>query len=184
MGVSEMAAKKKQNKADKKRKLLLVLRILLLTAALLYLFFFFYNNNFADYKAKIYFSSVDANYLKFEERVLDESNDFYFQLFKELKAGPENKELRETIPEESKLLGYQLEEKVLTLNFSLELRNNHWGGSTGETMTIYSIVNTYTSLDEIESVKILLEGEEVETLVGHLDLTQPLMYNQKLTVGN
>jgi spore germination protein GerM len=184
MGVIKMAAKKKGFKVDKKRKLLLVLRILLLTAAFLYLFFFFYNNYFLENKVKLYFSSVDANYLKVEERVLDENDDFYLQLFKELIDGPENKGLGRTIPQGSKLLDYQLEGKVLTLNFSLELRNNHWGGSTGETMTIYSIVNTYTSLEEIESVKILLGGEEVETLVGHLDLTQPLMYNQKLTVGN
>jgi len=184
MEASKMAAKKKKITGDKKRKLLLVLRILLLTAALLYLFFFFYNNYFVENKAKLYFSSVDANYLKVEERVLDEKGDLYLQLFKELKAGPTEKELVRTIPEESKLLDYQIEGNNLKLNFSLELRNNHWGGSTGELMTIYSIVNTYTSLDEVESVKILLEGEEVETLVGHLDLSQPLMYNQKLTVSN
>jgi hypothetical protein len=51
-------------------------------------------------------------------------------------------------------------------------------------LTVYSIVNSYTALSEVESVKILLEGEEVESLVGHLDLTQPLMYNQKLTEGS
>lgn len=179
-----MAANKKKLKADKKRKLLLVLRILLLTAAFLYLFSFFYNNYFMEDKAKLYFASVDANHLKVEKRVLDKEGDIYFQLFEELKAGPENEKLAETIPKGSKLLDYQLDEKVLTLNFSLELRNNHWGGSTGEIMTIYSIVNTYTSLENVENVKILLEGEEVETLVGHLDLTQPLMYNQKLTGGN
>ncbi len=179
-----MAAKKKEIMADKKRKLLLILRILLLAAAILYLFFLFYNNYFVENKAALYFSSVDANYLQVEERVLDKKGDLYFQLFEELKSGPKNDQLFRTIPEGSKLLDYELEAKVLTLNFSLELRDNHWGGSTGELMTIYSIVNTFTALDKVESVKILLEGEEVETLVGHLDLSQPLMYNQKLTVGN
>ena len=179
-----MVTKKKKNNYDQKRKLLLVLRILLLTVALLYLFFFFYNNYIVRNKAELYFSTVSADYLKVEKREIDEERDLYFQLFEELKTGPQSKELLRTIPEESQLLSYELEEKVLTLNFSLELRNNHWGGSTGEIMTVYSIVNTYTSLDEVKSVKILLEGEEVETLVGHLDLTQPLMYNRKLTEVN
>lgn len=179
-----MAEKNKKVNFDKKRKILLILRILLLTAAFLYLLFFFYNNYLAEEKLEIYFSSPNANYLIAEKRSLDEEADLYFQLFEELLLGPENKELAGTIPDKTKLLDYQLEEKLLTLNFNLKLRTNHWGGSTGEIMTVYSIVNTYTALAEVESVKILLEGEKIETLVGHLDLTRPLRYNKKLTAAN
>jgi len=179
-----MTAKKSKLSADQKRKLLLILRILLLTAAALYLFFFFYNSYFAENKIKIYFSDDSANYLAAEKRDIDEDMDLYLQIFEELKAGPENDNLQNTIPEGSKLIDYQLENKFLTLNFNLALKNNHWGGSTGEQLTVFSIVNSYTSLDEVDSVKILLEGEEVESLVGHLDLTQPLLYNQKLTKEN
>lgn len=176
-----MAAKKFKLSTDQKRKLLLLLRILLLTAAVLYLFFLFYNNYLLEKKFKVYFSTADAAYLKAESRKIDEDSDLYFQIFEELKAGPESNKLSETIPEDSQLLDYQLDNKLLTLNFNLALKTNHWGGSTGELLTVYSIVNSYTALSEVESVKILLAGEEVESLVGHLDLTQPLMYNQKLT---
>lgn len=179
-----MAAENKIFKADQNRKILLILRILLLTAAVLYLLFFLYNNYFIQNKAELYFASADANYLRVEKRSLNEESDLFIQLFEELKAGPKSSELGITIPEASRLLDYKLEGKLLTLNFSLELRDNHWGGSTGEIMTVYSIVNTYTSLPEVDSVKILIEGEQVETLVGHLDLTEPLMYNQKLTEDN
>ncbi len=175
-----MNAKKYKLSADQKRKLLLILRILLLTAALLYLVFLFYNNYLAEKEFEVYFSTADAAYLKAEKRKIEEDSDLYFQIFEQLKAGPESEKLTRTIPEGSQLLDYQLDNKQLTLNFNLALKTNHWGGSTGEQLTIYSIVNSYTALSEVESVKILLAGEEVESLVGHLDLTQPLMYNQKL----
>jgi spore germination protein GerM len=181
---NKMAAQKKNLNGNQKRKILLVLRILLLTAAVLYLLFFLYNNYFVQNKVELYFASADANYLRVEKRTIDEESDLFIQLFEELKAGPENSELTKTIPTASRLLNYELEGKLLTLNFSLELRSNHWGGSTGEIMTVYSIVNTYTALAEVDKVRILLDGKQVETLVGHLDLTEPLMYNQKLTEDN
>ncbi len=176
-----MDTKKSKLSADQKRKMLLILRILLLTAAVLYLLFLFYNNYLLEKKFEVYFSTTDAAYLKAESRSIDEDGDLYFQIFDELKAGPESDNLSKTIPEETKLIDYQLDNKKLTLNFNRALKTNHWGGSTGELLTVYSIVNSYTALSEVESVKILLEEEEVESLVGHLDLTQPLMYNQKLT---
>ncbi|MFW6294135.1 MAG: GerMN domain-containing protein [Halanaerobium sp.] len=178
-----MALKLKKINSAQKRKLLLILRILLLTAAVLYLFFLFYNNYFNGKKIEVYFSTADANYLRAEDRTLTEDEDRYLQIFDELKAGPESEELVATIPEGSKLLDYQLEDELIILNFNQAFRDNHWGGSAGESMTVYSIVNSYTALAELESVKILIEGEEVESLAGHLDLTKPLMYNQKLTEG-
>lgn len=181
MGVNKMAAEKGILNADQKRKILLVLRILLLTAAVIYLVFFVINNFSADdNEFNVYFSNSDATFLEKEKRKITKKEDLYQQLFKELKTGPKSKELRPTIPEGVSLLDYQIKDKTIVLNFNQELRDNHWGGSTGEIMTVYSIVNTYTSLKDIEKVKILLENKEIESLVGHLDLTGPLMYNQKL----
>lgn len=165
---------------DQKRKMLLILRIVLLTAAVFYLLFLLYNNYFAEEKYEVYYATADANFLKAEERVIDQEKDLYFELFEELKAGPESSELRITIPENSELIDYKIETKKITLNFNSALKTNHWGGSAGEQMTVYSIVNTYTNLDQIDSVEILLEGKNIESLVGHLDLSQPLIYNQKL----
>jgi germination protein M len=60
------------------------------------------------------------------------------------------------------------------LDFSRELQTLHTGGTTGEILTVYSIVNTLTmNFKEVERVQILIDGDEVETLVGHLDLEQP-----------
>lgn len=41
-------------------------------------------------------------------------------------------------------------------------------------MLVGSIVDTLTEFPEVKQVQILIEGKKVETLGGHMDLTQPL----------
>lgn len=176
-----MAAKNFNLTGFNKRKLLFILRILVLTFAVFYLIFFLYNHYFVDDQIELYFSNNNASFLKIERRLKSEQKDIYFQLFEELKAGPKSEKLNQTIPGGSKLLDYELKGELIILNFNDLLQQNHWGGSTGELMTVYSIVNTYSSLAEINSVKIIIEGREVDTLAGHLDLSQPLRYNKSLT---
>ena len=49
------------------------------------------------------------------------------------------------------------------------------GGSLNELHTVYSIVATLTeSFPEIFAVQFLVEGEQIETLAGHVDLSHPL----------
>lgn len=64
------------------------------------------------------------------------------------------------------------------VDLSAEAAANHPGGSMGEALTIYSIVNALTvSLPSVRAVQILIDGREVETLAGHVDLRHPLPKN-------
>ena len=47
-------------------------------------------------------------------------------------------------------------------------------------MTVYSIVNSLTQFEDIEKVQILIAGEEIETLAGHMDLAYPLERDESL----
>jgi hypothetical protein len=61
------------------------------------------------------------------------------------------------------------------VDFSGSLRTNHPGGSVSEILTVYAIVSALTvNLPAITSVQILVDGHEVDTLAGHLDLRRPL----------
>jgi spore germination protein GerM len=61
------------------------------------------------------------------------------------------------------------------VDFSGSLRKNHPGGSSSEILTVYAIVSALTvNLPAITSVQILIEGHEVDTLAGHVDLRRPL----------
>ena len=57
----------------------------------------------------------------------------------------------------------------------------HTGGSRDELLTIYTLVNALTSnLPAVTSVQVLVNGKEVDTLAGHVDLRRPLGKNLAL----
>ena len=63
-----------------------------------------------------------------------------------------------------------------------EIRTKHSGGSLAEIFTTYAIVNALTvNLPAITRVQILIDGKEVDTLAGHVDLRHPLQKNLKWT---
>ena len=66
------------------------------------------------------------------------------------------------------------------VDLSAEVSDDHSGGSLEELFTVYSIVNALTmNLPAITAVQILVEGREVDTLAGHVDLRRPLERNLK-----
>jgi len=61
------------------------------------------------------------------------------------------------------------------VDLSGELSTHHGGGSLDEILTVYTIVNALTvNLPAISRVQILVDGKEVDTLAGHVDLRHPL----------
>jgi len=64
------------------------------------------------------------------------------------------------------------------VDLSREVSARHTGGSLAETLTVYALVNVLTvNLPAISGVQILVEGEEVDTLAGHIDLRHPFRKN-------
>jgi len=150
----------------------------ILILGLMYLIFF--TSPQAQLKeVKLYFSYNQAQNLKAEVREV-KTDKLYKNTIRELIKGPSKEDLGRTIPEGTELINLELEEDILTLNFNSNFRKNHWGGSTGEIMTIYSIVNTMCQFSEVDQVLFLLEGEQVESLVGHVSLNEPVSSNNKL----
>jgi hypothetical protein len=62
-----------------------------------------------------------------------------------------------------------------------EVASTHPGGSLDELLTVYAIVDALTvNLPSVTSVQILIDGKEVDTLAGHVDLRRPLPANRSL----
>ena len=52
----------------------------------------------------------------------------------------------------------------------------HPGGSLTELLTVQAIVNAVTAnLPAVQRVQILVDGKELDTLAGHVDLRRPLL---------
>ncbi len=67
------------------------------------------------------------------------------------------------------------------VDLSEEVALGHSGGSREELFTVYAIVNALTlNLAAVDAVQILVDGVEVDTLVGHVDLQRPLRQNLDL----
>ena len=64
------------------------------------------------------------------------------------------------------------------VDLSREVASAHPGGTLNELLTVYTIVNALTvNLPAVTAVQVLIDGKEVETLAGHVDLRQPLAKN-------
>lgn len=64
------------------------------------------------------------------------------------------------------------------VDLTREFVTGHTGGSTNELLTVYSIVNALcANLPAVHSVELLVDGKQVDTLAGHVDLRRPLEKN-------
>jgi hypothetical protein len=61
----------------------------------------------------------------------------------------------------------------------------HAGGSFGEALTVAALVNAVTAnLVTARTVRLLVEGREVDTLAGHIDVSGPLSQDMSLVVSD
>lgn len=123
---------------------------------------------------KVYYPDENATGLVAVEKSIKDTGNKYQAAVEALMAGTDKKGLANVFPKKAKLLQVTVSGKVAKVDFSRELQKNFVGGSTGEEMLVGSVVNTLTEFPEIQKVQILVDGQEVETLSGHMDLSQPL----------
>jgi Sporulation and spore germination len=64
------------------------------------------------------------------------------------------------------------------VDLSREVVAAHPGGTISELLSVYTLVNALTeNLPAVTAVQVLVDGKEVDTLAGHVDLRRPLAKN-------
>lgn len=67
------------------------------------------------------------------------------------------------------------------VDLSREVSTAHPGGSLTELLTVHAIVNAVTAnLPAVQRVQITVDGKEVDTLAGHVDIRRPLSRDASL----
>lgn len=94
-------------------------------------------------------------------------------LVEQLLAGPPQQGLAPVFAPNTRLLGVELDEGIAVLNFSAAVVPTA-GGSFEEQLALWTLTETVCSVPGINGIKILIAGQERETLGGHLDLTTVL----------
>jgi len=61
------------------------------------------------------------------------------------------------------------------VDLSRQLLTGHAGGSMNEALAVYALVNAMAvNLPDVSAVQLLVDGQEVDSIDGHLDLRHPL----------
>jgi Sporulation and spore germination len=105
------------------------------------------------------------------------------QVLNTLLAGPVDAELR-TLPPDAVLLAfYLLPNGTAVADFSEALATATPSGIQSEQLAVDSLTRTLeANVPRVQRLKILIHGQEMETLAGHLDLTGTFLVNTKGTL--
>lgn len=140
------------------------------------------NTKESTIKVKLYFADSAGRCLVPEEReVKDDGLSEEAVVVSELIRGTDNKELVSLIPEGTKLISVKREGNLCTVDLSSEFVGAS-NGATESTLCLYSLVNSLTSIDGIDEVQFLIDGEKQE-IFGSLIFDEPFTadesYNKK-----
>src|SRR5712692_9463078 len=100
------------------------------------------------------------------------------QVINTLLAGPVDSDLRTLPPDAALLAFYLLPDGTAVADFSEALGTSTPSGIQSEQIAVDSIARTLeANVPKVRRLKILIHGQEVETLAGHLDLSQSFLVN-------
>jgi spore germination protein GerM len=127
---------------------------------------------------KLFFLAPDQPALLIEDREVAYSADLARQIrsvVEEIVKGPQ-KGLSGSLPAETRVIdSFVTKEGIAYVDLSKEAAAKHAGGSRGELLSVYSVVNSIAAnFPAVKRVQILVEDRQVATLAGHVDLTRPL----------
>ncbi|KJS83524.1 MAG: hypothetical protein JM58_12505 [Peptococcaceae bacterium BICA1-8] len=139
-----------------------------------------------EYKTVLlYFGSSDGEHLVAVEKDITKVEGIARQTINALIEGPDFQSgLLPTIPAGASLLDINVKEDGLCIvDFSEELVANMPGGELNEQLTVYSIVNTLCQFPTVERVEFRVDGQKMDTLLGHINLNPAVSTNAQLVIS-
>ena len=102
------------------------------------------------------------------------------QVLNTLLAGPVDSDLRTLPPDAALLAFYLLPDGTAVADFSEALATSTPSGIQSEQLAVNSIARTLeANVAQVKRLKILIHGQELDTLAGHVDLTQLFVVDTK-----
>ncbi len=125
---------------------------------------------------KVYYPDEAGINLVAVDRKIKIANDSekYVEAVRILTEQPGEKDLVAIFPKGAKINSVNLKNGTAFVDLDGGITKNFVGGSTGEEMLVNSVVDTLTEFKEVKQVRFLIDGQEIETLAGHMDLSEPI----------
>ena len=115
----------------------------------------------------LYYTNTETNSLMPEARVIDAKNlleNPYKTLLEYLIEAPKTEKLKSSIPEGTRINGAALSGNTVIIDLSKEFMSGQ--SEENVNLAINSIVNTLTELNEVSSIKVLIDGKENVKIEG------------------
>ncbi|MDD4600332.1 hypothetical protein SDC9_11359 [bioreactor metagenome] len=125
-------------------------------------------------KITVYRATLDAVYLVPEIHQITRNESPAKTALELLLSPPNSKNVVSPIPKDTVLKKLTIKDRIAYADFNDKIIKNNIGGSASERLLVGAIVNTLTEFPEIEKVQILVEGKVIETISGHVDISEPL----------
>ncbi len=128
---------------------------------------------------KLYFAD-NSGKLVAEERLIEvkQSLTLENQIVEQLIEGPEKSTLSPVIPSSTQIKDIKTEDGICYVNLTQAFIRNT--SPSTEKITIYSIVNSLTELDNVNKVQFLIEGEKLSEYGGDIDFSKPFERDEAL----
>ena len=130
---------------------------------------------------QLFFADAQGRFLIEEQRSapVEEKQELPEFILRSLIEGPQTESLNATIPKGTVLLNVSVVDRVCLVNFSAEFLQNRPRNELAERMTVFSVVNSLTQLEDVDSVEILVEGSSVERYY-ELNLNRELVRDEDM----
>jgi germination protein M len=140
------------------------------------------NRELATETAAVFFMRMDGNNFSLQPVLvrIPRDGDRHRRALAALFAGPPaGSGLERLFPRDTGVLDLKVANGLATVDLNQAATRLNVGAE-GEALAVASLVNTLTKFPDIHRVKILVEGSEVESLAGHVDLTQTFGFNDRV----
>lgn len=131
-----------------------------------------------DMKVRVRLYFPYENKLRFEERIVTVTREKLEEaIAQELRKGPKNLSYTYLFGGDVDLLDVRVSNNVAYVNLTESFLEQNYIGNEKSELYVWSIVNSFTEMDEVYRVQILIEGRRRDVQVGSSNLFQLLTRN-------
>ena len=128
----------------------------------------------------VYYASSDRKFLIRQTVTARHasSEELILYLLEQLLTPPEGSDLRTALPSGTRFLSATVADGLCTVDVSQEFDSRRFYSMSSRCLSLLSVVNTLTSLEEIDRVEFTVEGDPL-IQYGSLTITEPLVRDER-----
>ena len=126
----------------------------------------------------VYYADKNGEYLIGEARTISVTNK-YIDAIAEMMKEPVDSSLQKLIPPTTKINGVIFKNGLIKVDLSKNFVDDRFVSESTDVLLVYSIVNTLTEFQDVNSVEFFIDGVKLDVL-GALDLKEPLFRRSDL----